>query len=589
MLNSHSRALLKELDSGRAMAHVRLLTEKFPRRISGTGDDSAAAAYCVEQLSVFGLEAYIQDFEAYNSIPGTAKLQVLSPLAMEFPAAACGHILSTPAGGIVAELIYVGSGGVEDYAGLNVAGKAVLAEVSYTPPTPEKAHIAMERGVAAMVLVNWGESDCDAICMRALKAVWGNPTPETWGQMPQMAALTVSRRSGEKLMQLCQEGPVQVWLQAECERSWTMLQQPVADLRGDTLPDEFLLVGGHLDAWEPGVTCNATGDGVMLEIARALAAGPQPARSLKFVFFNGHEIAEAAGSTWLVDHYWDLIRQGCVGYLNIDSPGLLGGARFQATAAPELIDFSAAIAEEVLREPVERRVLTKTGDQSFLGIGVPSLTGRYSYDQQTLQMTHGATLGWWNHSTFDTVDRVDEQQLGREMAVNAAWISQLLNDPVLPHDPTALVDDLQARLAAYLSLDARLGLQGVAKGLADLRTVAVRLRNPELISDAQHNSQQARVLNAGLRTISQQLTSAFRSAVPRWEQDIYGSVALGHPIPRLASFDEFTTADAQTQYLLHTKLVRARNLLADAVVNAAAVAQNTLCEVARTRREQHAP
>ena len=59
-----------------------------------------------------------------------------------------------------------------------------------------------------------------------------------------------------------------------------------------------MLVNGHLDAWAPGATCNATGDATMLELARVLAKHRNKIkRSVVFINWNGHEIAESAGST----------------------------------------------------------------------------------------------------------------------------------------------------------------------------------------------------------------------------------------------------------------------------------------------------
>lgn len=60
------------------------------------------------------------------------------------PAWPCCHINSTPPEGQEFEVVYLGSGGEEDYAGKDVAGKAVLVEVSYAPATPEKAMLASE-------------------------------------------------------------------------------------------------------------------------------------------------------------------------------------------------------------------------------------------------------------------------------------------------------------------------------------------------------------------------------------------------------------------------------------------------------------
>ena len=241
------------------------------------------------------------------------------------------------AGGLEAELVYVGPGGEDDYESVDVKDKFVLAEVSYAPATPEKARIAWDKGAAGMVLVNWGTKEEDVICMRALKAVWGNPTTKTFDEIPQVCAVTISRPWGERLRDLCLRGKVTVKMNVSSVRKWETLPQPYGFLKGAVEPDKVVLVAGHVDAWEPGVTCNATGDATMLEIARVLAQNrAHLRRSICFAFWNGHEIAEAAGSTWFVDNFWPEISKNYVAYINVDSTGMKDTSQFKVSVSREL-------------------------------------------------------------------------------------------------------------------------------------------------------------------------------------------------------------------------------------------------------------
>jgi len=66
----------------------------------------------------------------------------------------------------------------------------------------------------------------------------------------------------------------------------------VADLRGSRLPEEYVLVGAHLDSWDgaTGTTDNGTGVATTLEAARLLVeTGARPARTIRFVLFGGEE------------------------------------------------------------------------------------------------------------------------------------------------------------------------------------------------------------------------------------------------------------------------------------------------------------
>src|SRR5262249_2998959 len=66
----------------------------------------------------------------------------------------------------------------------------------------------------------------------------------------------------------------------------------VGEIRGSEKPDEFVVVGAHLDSWDlgQGTTDNGTGSSVVLEAARILArCGARPKRTIRFVLFTGEE------------------------------------------------------------------------------------------------------------------------------------------------------------------------------------------------------------------------------------------------------------------------------------------------------------
>src|SRR5262249_11552950 len=66
----------------------------------------------------------------------------------------------------------------------------------------------------------------------------------------------------------------------------------IADLVGTEKPDEYVIVGGHLDSWDgaQGTVDNGTGSATTLEAARLLAAvGAKPKRTIRFMLWSGEE------------------------------------------------------------------------------------------------------------------------------------------------------------------------------------------------------------------------------------------------------------------------------------------------------------
>lgn len=378
--------LTEEVSKQKMLETIHYMTENFPYRLAGSPCEAAASRYVTERLRQYGLEVENKEFYTYNSDPMYSKVTVLDP-AMEIDSLPCAHIRATKPEGEVFELIYVGNGDYASYKDINVKGKMVLVEVSYAPPVPEKARIAYEMGAAGIMCMNWG-NDEEVICRRGLKGVWGNPTEANFHCIPEIVGVGVTRGAGLKLKQLCLEGKkVEVKVTAIADRTWSIVHQPTAILRGNGKSDEFLLVCSHLDAWKPGVTCNATGNATTLEICRILSKHRQELdRDVYFVFWDGHEVAEAAGSTWFVDNNWDKLNKHCVCYMHIDSTGVKETELYEIKASEELLSFAKKNINDVLPElELRAMALKKIGDQSFMGIGVSSITQRKSFTKEYIK------------------------------------------------------------------------------------------------------------------------------------------------------------------------------------------------------------
>src|SRR6185312_15126851 len=65
----------------------------------------------------------------------------------------------------------------------------------------------------------------------------------------------------------------------------------VGEIKGREKPDEVLVVGGHLDSWDPGTGAIDDGAGVAIATAAAkLAAAPgRPRRTIRVVMWGSEE------------------------------------------------------------------------------------------------------------------------------------------------------------------------------------------------------------------------------------------------------------------------------------------------------------
>src|SRR5215217_5678332 len=241
-------------------------------------------------------------------------------------------------------------------------------------------------------------------------SVWGTPTPESARLLPRIPVLGITRADGGRLTQLLADGALRVRVVSNVEKQWARLPLVVATIPG-AASDDFLLVGAHIDSWYEGVTDNATGNAAQLETMRALAAHAPALRcGVRFGWWPGHSTGRYSGSTWYADTHFRELREHGIGYLNIDSPGVREATIWDCrytTGEVERLTIDA-VRELAGQEPTVRRP-ARAADQSFLGIGLPSL-GAYRMlplDHPDRKIVGGSGGASWWHTPLDTLDKAD--------------------------------------------------------------------------------------------------------------------------------------------------------------------------------------
>jgi hypothetical protein len=578
------RKILDEVEVDRAWAHMEWMSHEVPERISGWPAAKRQADYLTGELSSYGYDARQDEFAGLVSYPRKGSLTLLHPEQRTIDAMTFAHSTSTPPGGIDGELVYVGAGGEEDYAGKDVAGKIVLAELSYAPPRPEKTRIATVNGAIGLILINWGDDDNPSIPMGTVKSVWGNPTVDNLHQMPNLPAIGIARVDGIKVREMARQGTVMARIVADAERVWRALHQPFATLGLNTR--HSILIGDHMDSWGGGATDNASGNAVTLEVARVLARHrDELRRDVWIAFWQAHENGIMEGSTWFVDRYWDEITERVAGYLNIDSPGMKFAEQYSATLSPELWTFHREAMEAALGYSTPPHRLAKTGDQSFFGTGTPAISGRSSFPDDLVKQWHGGVLGPWYQSTDDTMDVADKNVLQQDLSMTLAYAWELASRPVLPYDFRESAELVSTALQQYQQeTDGTIGLEHsleLAEELSGLtehlwqRTTSLSDRFAAAERSTELDSQ-AELLNEQLVALAALLNPLLTSVVGRYGQDTYGLTSLRRWIPSLAHVDTLKTLESGSgdHMLWWGKLVTERNRVTDSLKRAVELARN---------------
>jgi N-acetylated-alpha-linked acidic dipeptidase len=121
-----------------------------------------------------------------------------------------------------------------------------------------------------------------------------------------------------------------------------------ARIRGSELPDEWIVLGNHRDAWEFGGVDPSSGTASMMELSRALgemkSRGTRPRRTLVMCSWDGEEAA-LTGSTEWGEQFADELKQKLVAYINVDSS--VSGPDFRPSAVASLAPLILEVSREL--------------------------------------------------------------------------------------------------------------------------------------------------------------------------------------------------------------------------------------------------
>jgi Iap family predicted aminopeptidase len=575
------KKIMAEYSSEEVRKHLEYLTTLT--RMAGTEDELKAAKYIKGKLDEYGIDGKIYEFDAYVSHPGKAELEILSPVQKSLPCLSLAFIASTPPEGMEAELISVGDGFEKDYRGVDARGKIALIGPVRKKDHVGVARIAEQNGAAAQIHINTGKAR--AIDISQLRSTWGSPTPETIDKVPMIPAISICSEDGNYLTELTRKGPVTVRLRADAFRGYKKVRLPTGTLTGVREPEKYVLFATHYCSWFIGATDNAVGNSLLLEMARIFSKHRKHlARGIRFAWWPGHSQASFGGSTWYLDNFWEDIRDNAVAYLTMDGVGRMGSSGFESRNTEGIRKFHEMVIKDVLGLEVKSTRVSKSGDQSFWGMGLPSFTGNTTFTaEQTAAM--GGKPVWYGHTVDDTLDKVDMEPITIPFKVNAVSILRLCNYPILPFEFVTVAGLFEKRLN-----DLQKGGE-MALDLTSLMTqVEVLKKNGEALNKGieknlsayEKNRKNAvfeskfREINTCLMELSRILIPALSSKAGKYGQDPLGS--RFKPIPTLQPLEVLSSmdSDGEEYKALRTSLVRERNKLSDDLNVANWILGNTL-------------
>ncbi|PST22583.1 aminopeptidase [Rhizobium sp. JAB6] len=532
-------------DREHLMAHLR----EFARRVklSGTPEELESFHYLQAQMNSYGYRTQLLSHDAFISLPGAAKVEI------EGESLRCithSMSVSSGSGGTSGDLAYVGEGTEADFVGKDVAGKIVLVDGI---ATEEVAAIASAAGALGALHVSPNEH----LYEMCVSPVWGSPSQHTRTKLPKTVICTIASEDGMRLRERLARGEkVRATLTAEVDTGWRKTPLLVAELQPASEDEPFVLFSGHHDTWHFGVMDNGGANATMLEAARLLALqASEWQRGLRICFWSGHSHGRYSGSAWYADEYFDDLDRRCVAHVNVDSTGGEGATILTNSGViDELKPLAAEVIQRLTGQRHAGRRHGRAADQSFWGVGIPSMFGSLSH-QPPGPVKMLTALGWWWHTPHDTAEHIDPANLRRDTQIVLEILWRLLTSPILPLDYTIYADALGKQVAQLQTeLAGRIDISVLANAIDELRINAKAIVGAKDLSAAKV----ARI-NASLMRASRHLVPLNYTSGERFHHDS----ALPHPAwPSLEGLRALATLPVTSSetafYAVHARQVRNR-------------------------------
>jgi len=332
---------------------------------------------------------------------------------------------ATPVKGVTAELVDVGKGTKEkDYEGKNVKGKFVLATGRARLVHQQAVYKHGAAGVITDTITyempNVRES-LDIPDAHAYQAIW--PTAD---DLPKVAfGFSLSKRQGNAMRALLQAGKT-VKLKAKIDARLFPFHEDVltATIGGTEEPNKEIFLIAHLCHPKPSANDNASGSGLLLEVARTIKTLirkgkiPPPARTIRFIW-----VPETLGTVAYLSRHPELSSRLVAG-INLDMVGqnqelcksTLNLDRTPDSLPSYLNDYVYSLMEETTKEFDNRTPLGLASTFRYRSQAFSGGSDHAEFTEATTRVPCVMLLQWpdlFYHTSMDTIDKVSEDSLKR--------------------------------------------------------------------------------------------------------------------------------------------------------------------------------
>ncbi|HEU4852224.1 MAG TPA: M20/M25/M40 family metallo-hydrolase [Telluria sp.] len=403
------------------------LTTEVGPRMAGSPNDARAVAWAEAKFRELGFDKVWKEpvtFPVWRRGHETA--EVVSPYPQPLLVTALGFSVGTPAEGVSADVVRFAT--LKDL--MAAPDGAVRGKIAFIDHKMQKssdygsvqagrsngASEAAKKGAVALVIRSVGTDS--------------HRFPHT-GMMryqqdvPKIPAAAVSNPDADLLVRMLERGkPVKLKLRlgALNEGSYTSYNV-IGEMTGSEKPDEYVLIGGHLDSWDLGTGAIDDGAGVAITMAAAefiKRQGLRPKRSIRVVLYANEEQGLIGGKAYHDAHSKEIHK-------------IQAAAEADSGQGP-VIKFSSYV------QPAALPVVKQMADVlKPLGVETGGNDAHPGPDMGVLKNAGAASFGLGlknddyfdlHHTPDDTFDKIEPARINQTAAAYAAFAWMAAQAPV---------------------------------------------------------------------------------------------------------------------------------------------------------------
>jgi carboxypeptidase Q len=403
-------------------SHLIELTETFGPRLTGSTSLTKAGVWAKERFESYGLVASL---EKWGTFPvgfdrGTDTGFLVAPERVELDFVTNAWSAGTAGasrGRVVLEPVEV-----ENFDASLYEGAWVLRR-----PRKERPKTVVGKELDALLV--------EAGMLGELRNGGGNPVVGgghriSWDNLPTLVSIRLVTTCYDDLTARLEAQEV---VEVEFNLEHTFVEGPIdlynvfADITGTEFPEEYVIVGGHLDSWGAAVGAqdNGTGCATTLEAARLLMkSGLKPRRTIRFMLWSGEEQG-LLGSVAYASSHPEVCANTSAVLVHDGGGNYLSGIQGPAALIDDLHEVFGPLKELesempfVVRENKGLSTFGMSDHASFTQNGAPG----FFWDQANV-----LDYNYVHHTLHDTVDQVNpefQRHSALVVAVGALGIANL--------------------------------------------------------------------------------------------------------------------------------------------------------------------